>query len=219
MSHYEDWYVEVIDEQIEDMTKRRKDLPDFKEFLSIIEVLNVDLYEAVNNNEEHFLKWFSKKTKHKVLVGKYWTPVVAEEEKEEKKEEKPVSYISKPNGAIAISSDGTVVNAPATILDWHEYMNQILLDMANYLGRDYMPIIADLTVQITGKGYDVLPSFSFVIHPNEVDMYKNVETAMKHVINTMRQKRIQMNNLKGVAKLVYKEDGRHMFFVSIDPAN
>lgn len=215
---FEDWLAPKFDEGIE-LMKDGDEKRCFKDLLNVVEVLDTDAFKAVSGRESDFIKWFYKRTKYKLWVKKNF------EELADIEETQTVPVVAVNNSARqplptkcvnAISSDGAVVKSCAKVLHWHSYHNQMLLDLANYLGADYMPIIADITTQMTGRGSSVLPSFSFIVDPNEIDMYRNVEKGMIHVVKQMTQKGIHMKGIKGKAKLDAMSDGRYKFIVSID---
>jgi len=215
---FQKWHAEKLDDEVDIFKSNSGFNGTFQEIVDLLNVIQLDLQQVVAKDPDQFLSWYVNNTRHRKWVVEHWAPDM--EAEPVKTEAKKFETKSGPTHVTAISSDGTVVKQTPKHLHWHTYTNQMLLNMAIYLGAEYMPIIADLTLQFTRMGDRAIPSFSFVVDPNEEDMYRNVEAAMGHVVSNMKHDHIYMQNgLRGSAKLQELKDGthRHMFLVTIGP--
>ena len=193
----------------------------FEEVLEYLSVTSQEIHDNIKDRKDEFITWFSNKSKFSFRIKRDW---LAEPENDNCTEKIPDAatenkrVVTSYSNATSISSEGKITNIKAQQLHWFKFMNIMLLEMAKLLGEDYIPIIGDLIGHITGKGDQVLPRFSFIVHPKEKCMYERVEEVLKSVVHQLSLKHIHMSSgLKGSAKLRSLDDGRYQFSMSIDP--
>lgn len=192
--------------------------PSYEDVMEYMEMMNSEVYSYMLQKEA-FIQWLSRRSKHELMIKRDWlkqTPAV------NASVDKSGSTSTKNDSS---SNNNNSYNYKAPVMEhvrvqrlhWYKFMCKVLLEMMTRLGADYVPIMGELIAHVTGKGSQVLPRFSYVVHPKEKAMYERVDAVLKEVIIYFKSQHIHMaDTLAGVASLRKLEDGRYEFSMSID---